>query len=284
MDSLTSYVTLMSVASTLKQYLPNNYSELTRKLNILFLIFNGESYDYIGSQRFVYDLENLDFPLPSTLTAPISFENIELMIDIGVLDEVSAINVHTLNTSEKAASFAAALNAQSQNFDIKFELKVGTNIPPTSAQSFLRKNQTFPALILNSRPQNRYYHSIYDNAANLNFTYGNHTEQYYTKLMSTEEALQYFSADSVQIKIRNVSTSVALALTQLLLSKGPLEKGYASPVLVDELLHCFLQSADCRLFKDASPVNSLPGLPFPPSRYVRVQTYSKLQQLNIKYL
>lgn len=272
MDSLTSYVTLMSIASTLKQYLPNNYSELSRKLNILFVIFNGESYDYIGSQRFVYDLENLDFPLPSTLTAPISFENIELMIDIGVLDEISTINVHSLNTSAKAESFAAALNSQSQNFDIKFELKVGTNIPPTSAQSFLRKNQSFPVLILNSKPQNRYYHSIYDNAANVGFKYSNHTEQNYTKLMSTEEALQYFSAESVQMKIRNVSTSVALALSQMLFSKGPLEKGYASPMLVDELLHCFLQSADCRLFKDASPFNSLPGLPFPPSRYVRSRT------------
>ncbi|XP_050340270.1 nicastrin isoform X1 [Bactrocera neohumeralis] len=270
MDSLTAYVTLMSIANTLKQYLPKNYSELTRKLNILLVVFNGESYDYIGSQRFVYDLENLDFPLPSTLTAPISFENIELMIDIGVLDEISAINVHTVKTSAKAESFAAALNAQSQNFGIKFELKVGTTIPPTSAQSFLRKNLSFPALILNSKPQNRYYHSIYDNAANLNFTYGNHTEQNYTKLMSTEEALQYFSADSVQMKIRNVSTSIALALAQMLFSKGPLEKVYASPVLVDELLHCFLQSADCRLFRDASPVNSLPGLPFPPSRYISV--------------
>ncbi|XP_028896063.2 nicastrin [Zeugodacus cucurbitae] len=270
MDSLTSYVTLISIANTLKQYLPHNYSDLTKKLNILFVIFNGESFDYIGSQRFVYDLENLDFPLHATQTAPISFENIELMIDIGVLDEISTINVHTLNTSAQAESFAAALNSQSQNFDIKFELKVGTNIPPTSAQSFLRTKPYFPAIILNSKPQNKYYHSIYDNAANVNYTYGNYTEQNYTKLLSTEDSLQYFSADSVQMKIRNVSTSVALALSQMLFSKGPLEKGYASPLLVDELLHCFLQSADCRLFKDASPVNSPAGRPIPPSRYISV--------------
>ncbi|CAD6993198.1 nicastrin isoform X2 [Ceratitis capitata] len=270
MDSLTGYVTLMSIASTLKQYLPSNSSNLTKKTNILFVIFNGESYDYIGSQRFVFDMENFDFPSASTQRAPITFENIELMIDIGVLDEISTINVHTLNKTDKAEEFVRVLNSQSQNFNINYQLNVGNNIPPTSAQSFLRKMKTFPAIILNSKPQNKYYHSIYDNAANLNFTYYNHTEQNYTKLISTEEALQLFPAESVQMKIRNASTSVALALTQILFNQGPKVKGYASPLLIDELLHCFLEAADCRLFKDISPVNSLPGPPFPPMRYISV--------------
>ncbi|XP_053946908.1 nicastrin isoform X1 [Anastrepha ludens] len=270
MDSLMGYATLMSLAATLKQYLPKNYADLTTKSNILFVIFNGESYDYIGSQRLVYDMENLEFPLSSTQTAPISFENVELMIDIGSLDDISTINVHALNATDEVKAFAMLLSSHGQNFNIQFELNVGKSLPPTSAQSFLRKIQTFPAFILNAKPQNRYYHSIYDNAANVNFTYGNYTEQNYTKLMSTEEALRFFTADSLQMKIRNVSTSVALTLAQLLLSQERTDKQYASPLLVDEILHCFLQASDCRLFKDASPVNSLPGLPFPPMRYISV--------------
>ncbi|XP_036324665.1 nicastrin-like isoform X1 [Rhagoletis pomonella] len=270
MDSLTGYVTLMSLAATLKQYLPSSYSDLTKKINILFLIFNGESYDYIGSQRIVFDMENLDFPTRSTHTSPISFENIDLLIDIGTLDDMSTINVHTLTATESAKSFAMVLNSQGQKFNTQFELSIGSNLPPTSAQSFLRKKPAFPALILNSNPTNRYYHSIYDNAANLNFTFGNYTEQDYTKLMSTEEAFNYFTADSVQIKIRNVSTSIALTLTQMLLGQEYTVSRYASPILVDELLHCFLQSADCRLFDNASPVNGLPGLPIPPTRYISV--------------
>lgn len=30
--------------------------------NVIFILFNGEAYDYIGSSRIVYDMENGEFP------------------------------------------------------------------------------------------------------------------------------------------------------------------------------------------------------------------------------
>ncbi|XP_067616719.1 nicastrin [Eurosta solidaginis] len=270
-DSLIGYVTLLSLANTIKQYLPSNYNDLTRKLNLIFVVFNGESFDYIGSQSFVYDMENLDIPPFQTETTPISFENIELMIDIGTLDETSTINIHTLNATERAKSFTTLINLQSRNFNVDYQLSEGINLPPTSAQSFLRKMPTFPALILNAKPTNKYYHSIYDDANNVNFTYGNYTKQNYTRLMATEEALKYFTSNSIQIKIRNVSSSLALALTNMLYSDERVNGIYASPILIDELLYCFLKSSDCRLFKDESAVSSLEALTDPPPRYVSVE-------------
>ena len=35
------------------------------KKNVLFALLNGEAFDYIGSSRMVYDMENGLFPKPN---------------------------------------------------------------------------------------------------------------------------------------------------------------------------------------------------------------------------
>lgn len=40
-----------------------HYVLFSGKTNILFLLFNGETFDYIGSQRMLYDMLNDDFPV-----------------------------------------------------------------------------------------------------------------------------------------------------------------------------------------------------------------------------
>lgn len=37
------------------------YSKFLAK-NVMFMLFNGEAYDYIGSSRMVYDMLNNNFP------------------------------------------------------------------------------------------------------------------------------------------------------------------------------------------------------------------------------
>ena len=41
-----------------------NFQMKTKK-NVLFALLNGEAFDYIGSSRMVYDMENGLFPKPN---------------------------------------------------------------------------------------------------------------------------------------------------------------------------------------------------------------------------
>lgn len=51
--------------------------------NIMFILFNGEAYDYIGSSRLVYDMQNGNFPN----------DDINLNLDhIGLFVELSQIH------------------------------------------------------------------------------------------------------------------------------------------------------------------------------------------------
>ncbi|XP_075147809.1 nicastrin [Haematobia irritans] len=279
MDSLTGYTILVSVAHTLSRLINDKTQLKNSKLNILFMIFNGESYDYIGSQRFVYDLENLYFPKPSTHTAPITLDNIDFILDLGTFDTISKIKLHSLSEFPFAKTLLDKLQHYSikskYNFNIQFENSIGYQMPPTSAQSFLRKNNSFPAVILNAPPSNHFYHSVYDDGANLKFNYTNSSLDY-TKLMPHNEALKYFKADSVQMKIRNVSAVITMSLYDVLTGKEYWDDLLPSPVLIDEILYCFIKSQNCPLFFAASKPNSFTKLPLiAPNRYISVNRDSQ---------
>ncbi|XP_034489027.1 nicastrin [Drosophila innubila] len=273
MDSLMGLATMTMVAQMLRILLPAQNLLPDPHRNVLFVAFNGESYDYIGSQRFVYDLENLDFPTRSTRSSPISFENIELMLDIGTLDDIANIKLHTLHKSSSLAQqLLQQLNRYAKssryNFKVNFESSVGYHMPPTSGQSFLRRDSNFPAFILNAVPGNRYYHSIYDDPDNVAFVYAN-TSQDYTTLTDVSD-FKDFDTNSLQMKVRNVSSIVAMTLYETLTGKEYQESKVANPFLADEFFYCFLQSSDCPLFKASSHPDSPSGLPLPPMRYISV--------------
>ncbi|XP_030375936.1 nicastrin isoform X2 [Scaptodrosophila lebanonensis] len=273
LDSLMGFATLTQVAHLLRQLLPPQGSLPDPRRNVLFVAFNGESFDYIGSQRFVYDMENLVFPARSTKSTPISFENIEFMLDIGTLDDITNIKLHTLITTPLAQDFLKKLNNYASSprygFNLDIQSDVGIQIPPTSAQSFLRRDTQFPALILNAVPANKYYHSIYDDAVNVGFSYAN-TSRDYISLIDVSESKNYFNATALQMKVANVSSIVAFALYETLTGLQYTGNKVANPLLADEFLYCFLQSADCRLFKASSYPGSPSGLPLPPMRYISV--------------
>ncbi|XP_017141316.1 nicastrin isoform X2 [Drosophila miranda] len=272
MDSLVGLAILTQVAHLLRELLPPQSSLPDNRRNVLFVTFNGESYDYIGSQRFVYDVERFAFPKSSARRNLITFDNIEFMLDIGTLDDIANIKLHALSGTPLAQKLLQQLNNYAQSprygFNLNIQSEMSYHIPPTSAQSFLRRDPKFPALILNAKPANKYYHSIYDDADNVAFNYGN-TSQDFTLLPDVGDT-KNFKADSLQMKVRNVSSIVAMALYETLTGKEYTGSKVANPVLADEFFYCFLLSADCPLFKSASYPGSPKGLPMPPMRYVSV--------------
>lgn len=269
LDSLVPFVTLISTAHTLSKLISTHSS--TPETNVLFLILNGESYDYIGSQRLIYDMEKGLFPPTVTSTRAIALHNIKLFIDIGSLDDTSSISIYKYKDFPLAGRLATLL----KNYNSANELNVNTlplvtpNLPPTSAQSFLRDNATFPAVILYSdSKKNRFYHSIYDDEHNIDFKYQN-TSQDFTVLKNLSTPTVY-PLDSIQIAVRNVSTVLAYSLYEILTDESIMNNSGANPHLIDELLYCFLHSADCPLFKAASKPDSFIAHNEAPMRYISV--------------
>lgn len=271
LDSLVPFVTLISTAHTLSKLVSSVGKD--KHINILFLALNGESYDYIGSQRLVYDMEKGLFPPTVTSTREIKLQDIRLFIDIGSIDDTSSIAVYRYKDFHLAGQLTALLD----NYNSKNELNVhtlslsGPNVPPTSAQSFLRDNVSFPAVILYSdsnKNKNRFYHSIYDDQHNINFKYYN-TSKDFTDLNDLSAPGGY-PLDSIQIAVRNVSTVLAYSLYELIMVEPIANSSGANPHLVDELLYCFTSSANCPLFKAASKPGAFVAHNEPPMRYISV--------------
>ncbi|KAJ6637135.1 Nicastrin [Pseudolycoriella hygida] len=270
MDSLIPFATIVSTAHLLAKLLPER--EASNNSNVLFVLFNGESYDFIGSQRFVYDINKGYFPSKIQATNQISFENIVMMIDIGLLDDLHRFTVFHVEEFKAATDLVKLLETYSQKFafNISTTSKVTQNLPPTSAQSFLRENRTFPAMVLSSNPLNRFYHSIFDDQDNIKFKYFN-TTQDFTVAAAINNTMG-FPADSIQMAIRNASTVLAAALYEKVTEHTYRGNQGSNLILIDELLYCFLISSDCPLFRAAGPKN-MPARPEapPPPRYVSVQ-------------
>lgn len=273
MDSLVPAVTLMSVAHTLAQIFTDD-SDFA-KPNILFMFFNGEAYDYIGSQRFVYDMEHGEFPSPSSQTQPIRMENIKFFIDIGSLDSLNSTTIYHYNDFAVAEDFTNLMKKydESNGFNIVINKNKTHSLPPTSAQTFLRDNQTFPAVILYSeKNKNHFYHSIYDDVKNINFEYKN-TSKDFTTLTNVKIASPDFKSDSIQIAIRNFSSLIAFTIQEMVTATTYNNDLGANPYLIDELLHCYLESAKCPLFQAAvKDPKALHVQPLPLQRYISVQS------------
>lgn len=285
MDSLSSVATLFTTGHFLRKIISaSNIND--KNVNVMFMLFNGESYDYIGSQRFVYDLKKGDaFPAPSSCTKPLNLDNIDLMIDIGALDTLNELSFYHLHDNSVATKFINSTEYYKNllKLDVKLSNVVSDNIPPVSAQTFLRENSTFPAFVIATKqPENKFYHSIYDDMKNLNYSYKN-TSKDFDQLFNVGDKSD-FVRSSVQIKIQNLATLIALGIHDMLTEKKYNQTQIASAVLVDEFLYCYLVATKCRLFESIFEFQgSFRGNDLPPQRYVSVQASVTLEATGWAY-
>lgn len=289
MDSLASIATLVSTAHYLRKIIPNNVYE-KNKLNVLFMLFNGESFDYIGSQRFVYDLKKSAFPAPSSYSRPLTLDNIYMMIDLDAIDTFDKLSIYhrsesvpSTMASKLQQSIGEYINSLSLNVTITSE---GTDaIPPVSAQMFLRENASFPALIVAAeRPENKFYHSIYDDASNLNYVYHNSSVSF--DQLDTVGENNNFSDTSIQVKIRNIATALSLGIHDILVNEKEKYTGnnIASAALVDELIYCYLISTKCKLFQASFDQHDDHRAFAPPlQRYVSVNSPQSVETVGWTY-
>jgi nicastrin len=124
---------------------------------------NGESLDYIGSSRLVYDLKEGNFrALGGKL---LKFDQIDSVIELGQLGNGPLyLHANNFNTA----------NSLLNNLQSKLNARLLENsIPPASIQSFLKENSSLPVVVIANHGTeflNKYYNSLLDDAEGLGYT------------------------------------------------------------------------------------------------------------------
>ncbi|XP_074385845.1 nicastrin isoform X2 [Zonotrichia albicollis] len=264
-----SFVALLAAAQALHrapgaQSLPSN---------VLFVFFQGESFDYIGSSRLVFDMEQEKFPL--------RLENVGAFLELG---QVSLMNnsmlwMHTDPVSRRNKSVDAqvqrllsALRNSSSGSGVSVqEPDVSQPLPPSSFQRFLRVRSIPGAVLGDHRAEfrNRYFQSIYDTAESLGLRY--------PEGLSPEEQLEHVS-DTAK-NLTRVATLVARALFLLAGGQNGTESIRAEEKTVARLLFGFLLNSNNSWFQSLikPDQNGILG-PF-PQHYVAVSSPTNTTQL-----
>ncbi|KAJ8985191.1 hypothetical protein NQ317_018220 [Molorchus minor] len=266
-NPITGLVTLLMTAKLLKDMTRQDESG---EKNVLFMLFNGETYDYIGSQRMLYDMQQGDFPVKglkndNNILPVIRPDDISLFVELSQLGNSQGGNlyVHYYKNSAEITRFYEKLV---QNQGAATLRNISQSLPPASVHSFLRNNSDFPGLIIADHEKsytNPFYNSIYDNASNIAFIYYNATENNVSiPIGSIQQFVVNVSemvAKSVYQELRNVTYTGTLDLQE-------------SASLADELLHCYLEDLNCKVHM-ATQKSRFPKAP--DNFYVGVEHVSK---------
>ncbi|KAM9790169.1 nicastrin [Syngnathus typhle] len=230
-SAASGFVTLLAAAHALR----NITQEVPPNRTILYAFFQGETFDYIGSSRMVYDMVNKQFA--------VDLDNVHSVLEVGQvgLRAQSRLWLHSdpvsrRNTSvdeevktlvENIQSAVTALNVSAS------EPNVSQPLPPSSFQRFLRL-RPIPGVVVVDHElsfSNRFYESMYDNAEYLRVSYPQN--------MTQEEQLQ-FVTDTAKA-LAEVATVVARALfKQAGGDQSQLSRINADPQIVSQMLYSFL--------------------------------------------
>ncbi|KAG5285800.1 hypothetical protein AALO_G00007580 [Alosa alosa] len=213
--------------------------------NILFTFFQGETFDYIGSSKMVYDMDNNNFV--------IDMENVHSVLEIGQvgLRRGSELWMHTdpvsrrnnISVNQEVGNILKGMTSAGAELGLSLAEPTATQaLPPSSFQRFLL-SRAVPGVVLadhQSAFNNKYYESVYDNADYLNVSY--------PPDLTLEEQLEYVT--DIARALTNVSTLVARSLyLQAGGEESQLENISADSKIVTQLLYGFLIQSNNSYFR-----------------------------------
>ncbi|XP_051236191.1 nicastrin [Dicentrarchus labrax] len=275
-SGVSGFVTLLAAAHALR----NATQEAPPNRTILYAFFQGETFDYIGSSRMVYDMQNNQFA--------VDLDNVHSVLEIGqvglhtesklwlhsdpVSRKNSSVNDEVRKLIENLQSAAGGLNISMD------EPSVSQPLPPSSFQRFLRA-RPIPGVVLEDHQSafsNRFYESMYDNAEYLNISYPPN--------MTPEEQLE-FVTDTAKA-LTEVATMVAKALyMQAGGSEPQLSSIKADAQIVTRLLYGFLVRSNNSWFQQLIPSDLMSHLANRPTNfYVGVTQQSSEPTLLVQHL
>ncbi|GAV60467.1 Nicastrin domain-containing protein [Cephalotus follicularis] len=169
---ISGLIALLAAVDTLSQL--DDVDELSKQL--VFLVFTGEAWGYLGSRRFLLELD-----LHSDAVNGLNSTLIEMVLEIGSVGKalhqgVKTFFAHTAGvTSATNETLDALIGARdslnSESIKILSANPSNPGVPPSSLMAFLRKNSLTSGIVLedfDSVFTNKFYHSHLDDSSNIN--------------------------------------------------------------------------------------------------------------------
>ncbi|XP_024531033.1 nicastrin [Selaginella moellendorffii] len=139
---------------------------------VVFLVCNGEAWGYLGSRRFLFELE-----YGGGSAFGFNMSHIDQILEIGsvgqAVEKTFYGHVQDKHASASTKEIVASLkrSAESVNAQITTASSENPGIPPSSMMSFVQKSDSLTGVLLeefDTSFKNKFYHSLFDNADNLN--------------------------------------------------------------------------------------------------------------------
>ncbi|XP_055329018.1 nicastrin-like [Paramacrobiotus metropolitanus] len=227
----TGIITLLLVLEALSKH-----KEELKDKRLLFILFNGESWDYIGSSRIAVDIQNGAFP--TDFLDKLKLDHIDMFVELSQLGAFmeEKMYIHSdpnalLNNATKGQieSFSQFLLQEGQNigFPVNF-LNFEAPLPPASFQSFLKADRSIPGVVLADHKKqynNKFYNSIYDTGTNWNLSFINN------------------STNDATIRLQKIATIVSQSIYAYV--TGNHSSIEVNATLSGILLNCFANSSYC---------------------------------------
>lgn len=214
---------------------------------LVFIVFTGEAWGYLGSRRFLLELD-----LQSDAVSGLNYSLIEKVVEIGSVGKglnqgVKNFFVHTTGVSSATNETLDALkraqdSVKSESITISSTNASNPGIPPSSLMTFLRKNSLTSGVVLEDFDTvftNKFYNSHLDDISNVN------SSAIVAAASLVARTLYILASDN-----KNLSSS---ALTSINVNVS----------LVEELMGCLLDcepGLSCELVKSyISPASTCPS-------------------------
>ncbi|XP_009139441.2 nicastrin isoform X1 [Brassica rapa] len=266
---ISGLVALLGAVDALSRV--EGFSNLKKQL--VFLVLTGETWGYLGSRRFLHELD-----LHSDAVAGLSDTLIETVLEIGSVGKglsggINTFFAHKTRVSSATNKTLDALKVAqdsfaSKNIKILSADKTNPGIPPSSLMAFMKKNPQTSAVVLedfDTKFANKFYHSHLDDLC----------KQCHSPFNSETPLCSFLILSGITIAANVNSSSVVaaasvVARTLYILasdnkdtSSSALGSIQVNASFVEELLACLLScepGLSCNLVKDyISPTNTCPG-------------------------
>ncbi|GAB4827307.1 hypothetical protein Ancab_034193 [Ancistrocladus abbreviatus] len=211
------------------------------KKQLVFLVFTGEAWGYLGSRSFLHELD-----LHSDTVKGLDSTLIETVLEIGSIGKGFNHGVKTFFAHAAGDSLAtnetlnalqhAQISLKSENIQISTASTSNPGIPPSSLMVFLKKNPQTSGVVLEDFDgafANEFYHSHLDDISNINST------SIVAAASLVARSLYILACDKKQLSVSdlnaiNVNVSLVKELMACLLSCDPgfscgLIRSYISP-------------------------------------------------------
>lgn len=167
---ISGLIALLAAVDSLSHV--NGLDDLGKQL--VFSVFTGEAWGYLGSRRFLFELD-----LQSGAVKGLNSSLIETVIEIGSVGKGFSQGNSTFFAHTAAVSLATneTLNALKhardslENITVSSASTLNPGIPPSSLMAFLKKNPSTSGMVLedfDTSFSDKFYHSHLDDMSNIN--------------------------------------------------------------------------------------------------------------------